>query len=74
MFATASAGLRPQAALAVFYTLFVFVFVFGRIVDPIIRIRPNSANRLFGTALVLTKVDDQQLLKHTVQPGEMHQE
>ena len=32
--------------------LFVFVFVFGRIVHRTIRIRPNSLKPLFGTSLI----------------------
>ena len=32
--------------------LFVFVFLFGRIVHRTIRIRPNSLKPLFGTSLV----------------------
>ena len=34
----------------------LFVFVFGRIVVPTIRIRPNSAEPLFGTALLQTLI------------------
>jgi len=34
-------------------TLFVFVFLFGRIVHRTIRIRPNSLKPQFGTPLVI---------------------
>jgi len=34
--------------------LFVFVFVFGRIVHRTIRIRPSSLKRLFGDGASLT--------------------
>jgi len=37
-------------------TLFVFVFLFGRIVHRTIRIRPNSLKPLFGTPLVMSTV------------------
>lgn len=34
-----------------FFTLFVYLFVFGRIIYQLILIRPNIINHLFGTAL-----------------------
>jgi len=44
---TAGAASKCSAA-----TLFVFVFLFGRIVHRTIRIRPNSLKQLFSTPLV----------------------
>jgi len=47
--------------------LFVFVFVFGRIVHRTIHIRPNSLKPLFGTSLNLTSDSTENFTKHN--PG-----
>ena len=52
---------RQNAQVA---TLFVFVFLFGRIVRRTIRIRPNSFKLLFGTPLVSTLLTSVQDLRH----------